>query len=88
MVNKTDLILKKIDFLQVSSTKIQIDVAGMKQHLKSLNGLVQRNESRLNSHSKDIGRMKGAIRYFTGIGTALILFYTFFGDKIKRMFIG
>ena len=88
MVNKTNLILEKIACLQKTSTKIQVDVAGIKGHLKTLNGNVARHESVLRDHSKDIGKMKGLVKYFTGIGTVLVLIATFFGEKIRRVFIG
>ena len=86
MVNKTDLILKKIDCLQKTSTKIQVDVAGIKGHLKTLNGNVARHESILGDHSKDIIKMKGVVKYFIGIGTTLVVIATFFGDKIRKVF--
>ena len=88
MVKKMDLILEKIDCLQRTSTKIQVDVSGMKQHLKNLNGKVEKHESELKENSKDIGKLKGVVRYFTGIGTTLFVVFTFFGEKIRRIFVG
>ena len=86
MVDKTDLILEKIDCLQRSSTKIQVDIAKMNGHLKNLNGKIERHEISLNYNTKDIGRLKGIVKYFTGVGSTLIIIFTFFGDKIRGMF--
>ena len=88
MVNKTDLILEKIDCLQGSSTKIQVDIAKIKEHLRNLNGKIERHEISLNENTKDIGRIKGVVKYFTGVGSTLIVVFTFFGDKIRGMFGG
>ena len=88
MTGKMDLMLEKIDCLQKSSTKVQVDIAGIKQHLKNLNGKIDRHESELKENSKDIGKLKGVVRYFTGIGTTLVLLFTFFGEKIRRIFMG
>ena len=54
---------EKLDITVANTGEIKTDVAVIKEHLKTLNGQVKKNQIDINNNSKEIGNQRGSITF-------------------------